>query len=294
MLNLVMEDGAEPNLANALYLATASNVAYLDQSKGAEAFRSQLGLEARLFSVGNTQAFLATNDNHIVVAFRGTESPTSVEGLKDWLLTDANNFLILPEGRIGTDFVAAGVGTRYHKGFMTALADIWDPLFEATQAEITKKERPLWLTGHSLGGALALLAAWRFLRKTVDVYRIYTFGGPMVGNAAAVKAFDQELQGKVFRFVHGPDIVPHLPMMSLIANAYGHCLKEVPLGVAQAAKAAESSSAFLAQLVPGAEAVLDAVRIDKIWDRLKQGISAHDIAGYVSQIETEKGRSSAG
>jgi hypothetical protein len=291
MLNLVMEDGGSPNLANALYLATASNLAYYDQTKGAQEFRSQLGLEARLFSVGNTQAFLATNDSHIVIAFRGTESPTSVEGLKDWLLTDANNFLIVPEGRIGTDFAAAGVGTRYHKGFMTALGDIWDGLFEATQAEITKKDRPLWLTGHSLGGALALLAAWRFLRKTVDVYRIYTFGGPMVGNEAAVKAFDQELQGKVFRFVHGPDIVPHLPMMSLIANAYGHCLKEVPLGIAQAA---ESSTTFLAQLVPGAEAVLDAVRMAKIWDRLKQGISAHDIAGYVSQIEAEKGRGSAG
>jgi triacylglycerol lipase len=282
LASLVMEEGVGPNLNNALYLAEASNLAYMNESTGREAFKNELGLDARLFSVGNTQAYLGVNDDHIVIVFRGTESPTSIEGLKDWLLTDANNFLILPEGRIGTDFAAAGVGTRYHSGFMTALADIWDPLFEAAQTEIKSKDRPLWLTGHSLGGALALLAAWRFLRRTVDVYRIYTFGGPMVGNDAAVKAFDQELEGKVYRFVHGPDIVPRLPTISLIANSYSHCLKEIPLGAAEAAAAASN---FLSDLAPGASELLDRVRIDKIWSRLMQGISAHDLAGYLAEIQ---------
>jgi hypothetical protein len=54
-------------------LALASDLAYLAEPEGVEGFRSQLGLEARLFSVGNTQAYVATNDDHIVVAFRGTE-----------------------------------------------------------------------------------------------------------------------------------------------------------------------------------------------------------------------------
>jgi hypothetical protein len=282
---LVMEESPGGNLNNAQYLATASDLAYYNEPDGPQKFKAELGLDARLFSVGNTQAYVATDDDHIVVAFRGTEAPTSIEGLKDWLLTDANNYLILPEGRIGTDFAAAGVGARFHRGFMTALSDIWDPVCSAVEEELKKKERPLWLTGHSLGGALALLAAWRFLRKTMDVYRVYTFGGPMVGNEAAVKAFDKELEGKVYRFVHGPDIVPKLPTISLVANAYGHCVQEIHVGVVEVAEAAvESANDFFSKLSAGAGEVLDKVRVDKIWERLMQGVSAHDITKYRARI----------
>jgi hypothetical protein len=281
---LMMEETPGGSLANAVYLAAASDLAYCNMPQCAERFKSELGLDGRLFSVGNTQAVVAMDECNIVVAFRGTESPTSLDGLKDWLLTDANNYLILPEGAIGTDFAAAGVRARFHRGFMTALADIWAPVCAAVEDELKAKERPLWLTGHSLGGALALLAAWRFLRKTIDVYRVYTFGGPMVGNEAAVTAFDRELEGKVFRFVHGPDIVPKLPTVSLVANTYGHCVKEMHVGAVAAAEAAESAHDFFSTLAAGAAAVLDKVRLDKIWERLMQGVSAHDIAKYRARI----------
>ena len=63
-----------------------------------------------------------------------------------------------------------------------------------------------------------MLAAWLFHRKMISVHQIYTFGGPMVGNADAAQAINREFKGKVFRFVNVPDPVPRLPMMSLIAN----------------------------------------------------------------------------
>jgi triacylglycerol lipase len=282
---LTMEETPGGSLANAHYLATASDLAYYNDPEGAQKFKSDLALDAKLFSVGNTQVYVATDDAHIIAVFRGTEAPTSIEGLKDWLLTDANNYLILPEGQIGTDFAAAGVGARFHRGFMTALSDIWGPVCAAVEAELQKKERPLWVTGHSLGGALALLAAWRFLRKTMDVYRVYTFGGPMVGNEAAVKAFDREMEGKIYRFVHGLDLVPKLPTISLVDNAYGHCTQEVHVGVVDLARAADESAAgFFSQMAAGADKALDTVRIDKIWNRLLQGISAHDIVKYRERI----------
>jgi triacylglycerol lipase len=282
---LALEETPGVNLANAGILAAASELAYLNAPPGPDKFKAELGLVARLFSVGNTQAYVATDDDNIVVAFRGTEAPTSLEGLKDWLLTDANNYLIVPEGQIGTDFAAAGVGARFHRGFMTALADIWAPMREAVESELKKKDRPLWLTGHSLGGALALLAGWRFLRNTIDVYRIYTYGGPMAGNEESVKAFDRELEGKVYRFVHGPDLVPRLPTVSLVLNSYGHCLQEVHVGVVEAADAAaESAQGFLARMAAEASGALDAVRVDRIWKRLMEGISAHDIVKYRARI----------
>src|SRR5262249_25222686 len=94
---------------NAQALAVASELAYMPQAEGGPAYKEQLGLEATLISIKNTQAYVALNDKHIVVAFRGTESPTTLDGLQDWLVTNAANFLILPEGRMGTDFAAAGV-----------------------------------------------------------------------------------------------------------------------------------------------------------------------------------------
>jgi hypothetical protein len=87
--------------ANAAFLCEASELAYLPEPEGTRGFAEQLGLSARLFSAGNTQTWLAVDDDAIVVAFRGTESPTSIDGLKDILVTDALNLLVVPEGRVG-------------------------------------------------------------------------------------------------------------------------------------------------------------------------------------------------
>src|SRR5215471_9510549 len=102
-MSLELVEDAKNDSRNAQFLAVASDLAYLPQAQAAEAFKTQLGLDAKLFSVGNTQAYVATNDDHIVVAFRGTEAPNSIDGLKDWLLTDASNLLIQPSGDLGTD-----------------------------------------------------------------------------------------------------------------------------------------------------------------------------------------------
>jgi hypothetical protein len=272
-LELIEDAGGDPR--NARTLALASDLAYLGESQGKQGYAGQLGLDARLFSVGNTQAYLATNDEHIVVAFRGTESPTTIEGLKDWLLTDAANLLIVPEGRLGTDLAAAGVGAKFHQGFVTAIGDIWGPLFEATSAELKKSERPLWLTGHSLGGALALLAAWLCKRNFVRVHQAYTFGGPMIGNKLAIEAIDREFPGKITRYVNRPDPVPKLPTLSLLANHYEHCLTETPLGAV--AEADDFMKGFASQTVDG---ILHGTIIDDIWDAVKQRVDAHSMDNY--------------
>src|SRR5215813_12439376 len=102
MTTQLVEDAAGDS-RNAEALSTASELAYLSGDEGASAFKNKLSLDGKLQSVGNTQAWLLQNDDHVVVAFRGTEAPTSLDGIKDWLLTDALNLLIVPEGRLGTD-----------------------------------------------------------------------------------------------------------------------------------------------------------------------------------------------
>ncbi|MFO0879836.1 MAG: lipase family protein [Gemmataceae bacterium] len=264
---------------NANYLALASDLAYMNADQGVAAFKEQLGLEASLISVGNTQAWVGHNDDHIVVAFRGTEAPTSIEGMKDWLLNDAMNLLVLPEGRLGTDFAAAGVGARFHLGFLNALADIWEPVFTAVEAEMKKKERPLWITGHSLGGAIAMLSAWLFKRKFVNVHQVYTFGAPMIGNAAASEAFDKALPDRVFRYVNATDPVPLLPTMSLIANDYGHCLKEIALGTALE-KADNAIDMVKALAARAADGLTNPTIISEMWAGIQARVAAHGLDSY--------------
>lgn len=270
---LIEDAGGDPR--NAIALALLSDLVYFPEAEAAKAIRENFNADAKLYSVGNTQAFVVTNDDHIIVAFRGTEAPTSLEGLKDWLLTDAMNLLIVPEGRLGTDLAAAGVGARFHQGFVNAIGAIWDPVSAAVEAELKKKDRPLWVTGHSLGGALALIATWLFLRRTIQVHQTYTFGAPMIGNEAAAKAFDREFAGKIFRYTNTLDPVPKLPTMSLIANQYLHCEKEMCLGAATGA--ADFLQGLASKTVEG---VLNLTLINDIWQGLLARVGAHAMENY--------------
>ena len=262
---------------NAATLAAACQFAYYPAENGGESFKNELGLDAKLISVNNTQAYVAGNDNHLVVAFRGSEGPTSIDGLKDWLLTNAVNLLTVPEGRLGTDLAAAGVGAKFHKGFVGAIGDIWDPLYAEVDAQLTAKDRPLWVTGHSLGGALALLGAWLFLRRTISPHQIVTFGAPMIGNAETAAAFQREFAGKIFRYVNPPDPVPMLPTVSLVSNEYAHCEKLVPLGEMEAAGLLGYVQSALGGAVQG---VLSGETGDKVWDAIKGRVTAHLLPDY--------------
>jgi hypothetical protein len=272
---------------NALFLARACELAYFSEPEGAARFRSELSLEAKLISVDNTQVYVAVNDQAIVVAFRGSEAPTTLDGLKDWLLTNANNYLILPEGRSGSEFAAAGVGARFHRGFLDALEMVWTPLLAAVDQLLKAKERPLWVTGHSLGGALALLTAWRLSRNFIAVQEIVTFGAPMIGNDAAAKAFERAFSGKIFRYVDLEDVVPHLPSVSLLANAYTHCLNEVALSAEKAAAALSGLQSLQPSQLANAGGALDSGTIDQVWGMVKNRIASHMIANYQSRVEAK-------
>jgi hypothetical protein len=278
---LELREDSPGDAQNALFLATASNLAYEPQAVGVPAFREQLGLEATYYQAGNTEAYVGTSAEHIVVAFRGTESPATLDGLKDLLLNDARNLLIVPSGRLGTDFIAAGVGARMHQGFINGLAEIWDPIQERVSAELKANERPLWLTGHSLGGALALLAGWLFLRRFVNVHQIYTFGAPMIGNKDAAAAFDRELKGKIFRYVNTEDPVPQLPTLSLLANEFSHCDQEMALGT----PCAGSYWAGVGREVT--DELLTGHGLDVVWEFIRTRLGAHLLAKYLESIRAK-------
>ncbi|MDA8744656.1 lipase family protein [Rubripirellula amarantea] len=289
---------------DARYLATACDLVYLDPDAAKVAFAEQLGLTGELVSVDNTQAFVGENDESFVIAFRGSQTPSTLDGVKDWLLTNARNFLVIPEGRIGTDFAAAGVGARFHRGFMQALDELWIPLYSRVDEAFGRKERPVWVTGHSLGGALALLCAWRMHQQFIPIHQVVTFGAPMIGNAAAAEAFAREFPDRIFRYVDAGDLVPKLPMMSLFSNDYGHVQREVVVGssalvtaagviASVATKAAAGSSSSAASSVVGsgivasAQGAMSGEVVDQIWAELSKGLPSHLMHNYLNRLTGE-------
>ena len=273
-----LTEDAFGDTGNAKFLADCADYAYLPQDKGGPGYLNDLGLTATLVSVGNTQAYVAHDADNVILAFRGSEAPMAVDGLKDWFITNANNLLIQPTGPLSTEFVAAGVGARWHQGFVNAISAVWDPLLAEVSARQQEKPRCFWITGHSLGGALAMMASWLFFRKTMMPHQVYTFGAPMVGNKVVAEAIDREFGGKLFRYANGPDPVPLLPMMSIAANDFVHAGKMMP--ESQGDPTANLIS-YLAEAGGGMVQGLLSMDIqEKVWGAVMARVNAHLMPDY--------------
>jgi pimeloyl-ACP methyl ester carboxylesterase len=98
--------------------------------------------------------------------------------------------------------VDSGKKGKVHKGFSDALDEVWQDLHVYVKG-LQNEGRTVWITGHSLGAALATLAAYRY----EDVQGLYTFGSPRVGNEDFVKDFHVT----AYRFENNNDIVCKVP-----------------------------------------------------------------------------------
>ena len=181
------------SVANAYWLAELSRLVYRRDVAGPAARREMLaraGLEElRYFDSDVTGAggFLVisrVSSPFAVLAFRGTE-----QKIQD-VLHDADARLV----------PAFGESVGVHSGFKRALNSVWNDIDAALDAV----DCPIFYTGHSLGAALAVLAA---LRRTPRA--VYTFGCPRVGDAR----LPEKLRDiPIHRVVYGDDVVTTVPL----------------------------------------------------------------------------------
>lgn len=128
---------------NALALGQIAKLAY----EGEEAIKAQAGrwgLEAQSISknhilAGDTQVSVLSDADKVIVAFRGTQP----KDLQDWM-SDTEAILV------------PGPAGMAHKGFLDALNLVY-PELRQTVARLQNRSQALWVTGHSLGAALATL-----------------------------------------------------------------------------------------------------------------------------------------
>jgi triacylglycerol lipase len=206
----------------------------------------------------DTAGFVAWAKEQAFVVFRGTRD------LRNWM-TDLDARRVRWNGGHGAYGAHGKNGTNakngthgpdaveVHRGFAQALESVKDALDEAL-AQGAPGRKNIFFAGHSLGGALAMLACARCSGSavlstaafgvppkdsagvpggtpgtatgTVALPKtwLYTFGQPRVGNGAWARWYDGLLRSRSFRVVHAEDIVPRVPWL---LNFYRHAGTEV-------------------------------------------------------------------
>jgi triacylglycerol lipase len=207
---------------NALALAWASNLAY-EQDNMIQQVSTTWGLAAQPTIKGplDILGFVAGNDQFILIAFRGTINEKQGK-------IDANNWIVNFDAiqvAVGPAFHTTG---RIHNGFARAFSTLW-PGIQDARAAFPKKGQSLWITGHSLGGALALVAAaaCTFSDDRMPFNGLYTFGQPRAGNPEFCGNCDTQFGAQYFRFLNNEDIVTRVPPRLFShfpqPDIYAHC-----------------------------------------------------------------------
>ena len=149
-----------------------------------------------------------TSKQHNILVFRGTQTQA------EWL-QNLNAKQVKYEASDGKDY------GEVHEGFLGLTRKLNPaPVAIAKQLDPTI---PCYITGHSLGAAVATLVAMEIVQQVPqlkDQIQLYTFAGPRVGSPKFVQTHSQMIPNS-YRIVNLADSVPLVPPVSL-GNSYAH------------------------------------------------------------------------
>lgn len=172
-------------------MALMAQIAYHDSDEAKPEY-NKLGYTYHKFiDIDGAQCHIVWNKKEMVLCFRGTE-PKEFSDIK----ADLN---AIPDRAMN------GHGL-VHNGFQEEVNKVW-PEIEKTLKKLG--ERELYITGHSLGGAMATIATSRLSDK---VKALYTYGSPRVGTRSFVKSFSHIPH---YRHVNNNDVVTKVPFAVL-------------------------------------------------------------------------------
>jgi triacylglycerol lipase len=280
------------------WLASAAAAAYSPESDVKVLVKTNwLFPHFDFFDQKGAQAFVAADDKVILIAFRGTE----VTDVRD-ILVDVR-FELRRFDFSGQSGAADDERTcRVHEGFLDSFHSLKDKLVAWIDARLAATPgAQIYLTGHSLGGALATVTFAHLSRlkddrdasaKSADgaapngtqpvtgkpripAPTLYTFGCPQVGNGRFARHLDQRYPERIFRVENHVDIVPELPEI----NGYEHVGRRMYFNAEGKMEVNPSSlGRLLAEIRNGAEK-------DKLKDVVAAKIAAHGVANYVERCE---------
>lgn len=186
-------------------MAILSGLAYKEPSEVNKKFRKHGFYDTKYCNKQGAQCYVVWNDTDAVICFRGTE-PKEMSDIK----ADLN--AIQRKGLHNKGDV--------HGGFQGEINKIWDLILEKVNE---LKDHKIYITGHSLGGAMATICAKRLQEQNITVQCLYTYGSPRVGDKRWVKS----LQIPHYRFQNNNDVVCKVPFWIM---GYRHHGKNVYIG----------------------------------------------------------------
>lgn len=207
--------------ANAAYFDDISSQPLPDGFKVISQFNYTLGLW------NSAHGYLGVDmvRKRAVVAFRGTDAISQ-------LFKELIHHTLVPHPDLPGAFV--------NEFFLAAVQSL-DPFVREALERLreTCSDCTLWFTGHSLGGAMAMMMAHHVMLSSLNLVEnrsivAYTFGQPRMGNAAYANSVDSLLP-TYFRVVNAADVVPHVPECDTgkngscvqTANGYYHAGTEI-------------------------------------------------------------------
>jgi len=230
------------NIDTAVFLAEASSLAYSAANDIKKWVLARGFQNSSFFDSGNIQGFWCEGQDACLLAFRGTTN------VGQWLRDLDLAFASHPWGHV-------------HQGFYDGVLAVETALSEFDEVVAKTKARQVWITGHSLGGALAVIAAARLKIKTGLVPQILTYGQPAVGQNDFVERYNAELPQRLWRVVNQSDIVTRVPPWPLYRHV-GTAKRIVRPGVLESLQsqvlafgAARGQTALLENVVAGGAAM---------------------------------------
>jgi len=196
----------------AFIFSSLSHIAYFNKIK-VEGFMKTLEAKKTFFyNQENAQAFLSVWEDKAILSFRGTQPIEKISffqkvRVKYFLTFKINPLPILFSANdilADINFIPTSFDNindvDVHRGFLGELDKLWDNIIADIKQNVG--DIPIWVTGHSLGAAMATLAGMRHSFESVT-----TFGEPRVGSNIS-KAFKSKNHT---RYVNGDDPVTAVP-----------------------------------------------------------------------------------
>ena len=146
---------------------------------------------------------VGTIDQGVVLAFRGTIPPNihDQQSMLDWISDLTDNPISV-----------SGIPGKVHEGFWQGLSSLWEPIVKEIKQQMNAdgKSLPLYITGHSKGGAMSSLAALRLkVEENINPAAVYTYAAAHPGDTTFANQYQLEIPNHI-RYEYGNDIVPHI------------------------------------------------------------------------------------
>ena len=192
------------------------------------------------------QAYVAIAEDNLVVAFRSTASDDGW-GVTLNVLTDLR---ATPKKISFIDDSVSNAQVyrklKVHSGFHNEHLRYRDRILEYIAQH---PDKDIYVTGHSLGGALAILSSFDIVVHTQRPVTVFTFGQPRVGKGKFREVYDS-LVPDSYRVGVDRDPIPRVPGMLLNYEHVGKLLQLNPDGTQLAPKEIQSSAIFKALDLP--------------------------------------------